>query len=234
MTLTSWSYSTLSMWQQCPRRVYFAKIGKIKAKKSAALQKGVDLHAVCEAYLKGKISEKEAAKQFKSIYKEQLTDRDLQKNIEELSTLKNYGAKSEQQLSFNRAWETTQGWESSENWLRMAIDVEYKVDRKTHVVIDFKSGKLRSSHAQQLELYGLAVLITKPSLETVLLFAYYLDRAEYAPFGEVRRVAVEKLKLKWDQLTGKMFLDTEFIAKPGPLCKWCEYSKLSGGPCDKG
>lgn len=110
----------------------------------------------------------------------------------------------------------------------------YSDDLKVLKIIDYKTGKIRDSHTEQMDLYcilGFALADSEGvEIETVEAELWYLDQGEDRKKSYTRADA-EKLKKVWDKKTKKMLATTKFTAKPNRLCAWCEFSKSKSGHC---
>jgi hypothetical protein len=51
--LTTWSYSRLSVFEQCPKRYYYSSIEKIPTPQHPAATRGTNIHIEAENYIKG-------------------------------------------------------------------------------------------------------------------------------------------------------------------------------------
>lgn len=112
-------------------------------------------------------------------------------------------------------------------------------DIPTAEVHDFKTGgekKLANQdfgeYYTQLELYGLAGLLTFPTAQVVKSSLVFIDFGKTVenPYA-FKRSDEKKLMKKWEMNTKRMLADTTFKPKPGNACRWCHFSKAKDGPC---
>ena len=52
-----WSYSRLSTFEKCPKKAHFAYVKKIKEPGNKAMDRGKDIHTMCEDYIRGRYDE---------------------------------------------------------------------------------------------------------------------------------------------------------------------------------
>ena len=55
--IPQWSYSRLSCFEKCPKQAEFKFIKKIKEPGSPAMDRGKDIHKMCEDYIRGQLEE---------------------------------------------------------------------------------------------------------------------------------------------------------------------------------
>lgn len=221
----SWSFSRYNDYKGCPARFKHKHLDKLPEAPNAAMQRGTDIHKSAEDYVNGlkRTLPKELKlfeAQFKALRKEKV------KTVEESWT-------------WTQAWAAETRWNDwAGAWLRVKIDVTFKPDPATLVIVDHKTGKIsdykKEEYKEQLELYGLAGLKRDPLVEKVKPVLWYLDHGiEYA--GEPPVVFTRKdekpLERTWAARIKPMFSDKTFKPTPSRACDWCPYSKKEGGPC---
>ena len=166
-----WSYSSLSLYQQCPKKYYHLRVAKdIKEPPSEAMTFGNEIHKVAEEYVaKGKpIPEK---------YKH------IQPALERLRDLD--GEKlCENKLGLTLNLEPCGFFDKSVWWRGIADLIILQGDRA--LTVDYKTGK-NSKYAdlKQLEILSLAIFKHFPSVKKVkaglmFLFADDFIKTEYA------------------------------------------------------
>ena len=52
-----WSYSRLSCFEKCPKQAEFKFVKRIKEPGSPAMDRGKDMHKLCEEYIRGHFDE---------------------------------------------------------------------------------------------------------------------------------------------------------------------------------
>ena len=53
-TITAWSFSRYSTYKQCPAKLKYSAIDKLKEPPNAAMARGAAIHTLAEDYVKGK------------------------------------------------------------------------------------------------------------------------------------------------------------------------------------
>ena len=210
--IQNWSYSRYNTYNNCPRKAKYLYIDKLPEPPSEAINRGVATHKLAEDYLNGtgKLPE------------------ELAKFRRDFLWLRKEGARAEMELSLDREWMPTD-WKAG--WWRGKIDAILKAD--PFVVVDFKTGKVRESHHEQLSLYALACFstFTEPSIQLLTVELWYLDSGERIS-GLYWPDDAPKIKETWQRKTEPMLADNTFACRPGPLCNWCHFRKANGGPCE--
>lgn len=217
----AWSYSRLGDYKACPLKAKLKHLDRIKEPGSPAMDRGSAIHKLAEQYATGQLKKLPAELQlFKAEFAELLKRKKV--------------LQAEQQLAFDKGWRPCD-WFGPQTWVRVVMDLFYvDADGVTAHVIDWKTGKVRDEHEEQLELYAIAAFIVgPPTLETVETTLAYLDQGEVTQKTYTRAEA-EALKAKWEKATRRMLTDTTF--KPTPshdACRWCWFGqsgKVKGGP----
>lgn len=218
--MSRWSYSKLSTYEKCPSKKkykYDLRVEVTTPQHPAALR-GNQLHADLENNLG------------KSLYEVPEWIRPHHPHLERYQN-----GQKEQRIELDNEWAPLGDNTEEEPWLVAIIDL-CDVKDLYATVVDYKSGKRYSSHPEQIELYSLSVLCKLPELARVEGLNYYLDEKP-GSWGKpvyVTRDAVPEVKARWNSRVLMMDSDTECAPRPGFYCKWCEYSKTSGGPCQFG
>lgn len=237
--LTAWSYSRLSAWNECPRRVYYTHVEKRKEPTTKALERGTHIHGLAEDYLRTSVTVKRPLPV-------ELANFAL--GFEELRKRR---AEPEVEIVLDSSWAPVRGpdrpWFSPLAWLRAKIDAVVPrrgtrvdaTDRAT--LIDFKTGRNRGegAHKDQLELYAVAAFSRWVNLARVEGSVWYLDhdltgRRAAKPTFRMDRSDLPAVVEKWNSAVRPMLADTEFHPRPGMACRWCPHSIARGGPCKVG
>ena len=53
--ITQWSYSRLSCFERCPKQAEFKFVKKIKEPGSPAMDRGKEIHGLCEDFIRGRL-----------------------------------------------------------------------------------------------------------------------------------------------------------------------------------
>ena len=216
--INQWSYSRLSCFEKCPKQAEFKFIKKIKEPGSAAMDRGKDIHKLCEDYIRGTLEE--MPKQLK----------DFEDAFELLREMYLYGhVLCESDWAIDIDWNKT-GWFEDDTWGRAKVDafVYEEGESKEARVIDFKTGRYEGNqegHREQCELYGAVALNRYPELEKITTEMWYLDH------GKIDRYIYtpKTIEIKQKRIHSRAIAMTtaeEFPAKPSTFgCKWCYFGK---------
>ena len=218
--ITAWSASRLSTFEACARIIFYQVVKKMRLPPKPAMARGTAIHQLGEDYLKGTVKELPSAYKYYA---------------EPMMELRRAKATPEQELAFDATWQPTT-WTAPDVWVRMKIDATVLKKTKARA-IDFKTGReYAEKHADQLELYALALFAAYPGLKTVEAAPWYLDLdREDDPVYIFRRSEEMGLRGKWAARAKKLTDETEFKANPSfRWCKQCGYNKRNGGPCTDG
>lgn len=216
---TRWSYSSLSTYLECPKSYHLSYIMGVKTPPSPAMARGSRLHKQAENFLNGT---------FKQI------PYDLAKVSIQLHELRQRKAKPERTWLLDRNWHPVE--DQSKAWIKSIVDVHY-LDPMTMTlyVEDFKTGQEYDSHRDQLELYAIKGMIMYPGVERVDVSALYIDQGRRAKEDRYLRAMLPKLQEKWHANAVRMMEDRVWEPTPSPdACKWCDFNKKRGGPCEAG
>lgn len=243
----SWSFSRWGDYQQCPFKFKLKVLDRIPEPPNPAVKRGMVLHKMAELYVKGeritraKVVDENGkelctAEEFKSYRKEWA--KVLKTYKDQFDELREVGAAAEASWAFTQDWVSETRWNDWANaWVRVKVDCySYDPDTETVRVIDWKTGKRRDSHRDQLSLYAIAAFTMFPQAKKVEAILVYFDD-EGEPVKETfHRKALGTLKRSWAEKTRAMLTDREFKPTPNYLCKWCHYRKSNkangGGQCE--
>jgi hypothetical protein len=220
--ITSWSFSRYKEHKECPAKVKFKHIDKVKVStpKSPALLRGEVIHKEGEDFLKGKI--KLVPVSFKAFAKEMLE-------------LRKHQAIPEGKWGMTVAWTVIDFFDWARCWCRLVLDAHYCPTPKLARVIDFKTGRIYGDNEDQMELYALGGFSHYPNVDEVSTELWYLDQPRNAtnPLVKVyKRAQLPALQKKWRQNVIPLLSEKRFAPRPGDYCNRCDYSKRRGGPCN--
>ena len=230
--LKTWSYSRLTVFEQCPYRAKLQYLDKIPeparplppGKTEHANDRGTRLHDAAEMYVKGDVELLPELSKFAA-------------EFASLKELRREGKASlEGEWGFDRSWNPV-GWYSDDVWGRVKLDAMVTIDDTHAVIIDYKSGKRQGNevkHAEQCQLYGLATLDRNPKLEKITVELWYLDIDDHVPVV----YDANDLYVKRKGFTERALAltdATEFPKKPSIFnCRWCPYGPKGTGHCPEG
>lgn len=218
--IPAWSYSSLKDLAACPYRLYLAKIKRHKkADKSPVLQRGIEVHEMCEQYIKGLVLEWPT--EFK----------DWENEFEELRGLfSEQKAYPECELAFTQDWEAT-AWFGDDTWARFKADCIVQENETSYRLIDFKTGKKfgnEFSHSQQLQYYAAGLSMAFPSAEFIQAEMWYLDQPKTPKLN--KSYTREEVTLFLPKITERGLGLTEretWQATPSDQsCRWCDMKEF--------
>lgn len=214
-TLKAWSNSIFGAMNKCPYRVYLQNIKRLKPKKNEFSQRGIDLHAAAEQYVKGELI-------------------DLPEELESFSDKFDYLKSKyqegnifvEQQWAFDKEWNVVK-WFSSDTWYRMVVDVYIQESPTSVRLIDYKTGKKfgnEMSHNIQLCDYAVGIVSRFPETEFIKSELWYLDTGEVTIKEWPATLIKDIFKTTTTKRGLKITNTTEFLPRPSKNnCKYCGF-----------
>lgn len=210
----AWGYSKLDAYRSCPAKFKYQFIDKLPQDSSPALERGTRIHDEAEAYLRGWI---------------QALSEPLSDWQEELDNLKEWKCQPEAAWGFDRDWKLLPNWLHPDTWLRAKSDAHY-VQGDALIIIDFKSGKYRVPSTEQIELYAICGACVYPEVQRVTDEFWFID-ADNTYTKQYTREHLEELKKKYANYVKPLYAEETWPPAPSMACKWCNFSKSKGGPC---
>ena len=212
MTQLSHSYSSLKMYENCPKRYYHQRITKeVSDSGSEATRYGERVHKALEERL--------------------LDDNVLSQETIQYEALCNSIAKMKEHPDFSELLLeekltvtedfTPTGWWSDDAWLRSILDVLVLFKDKA-IVMDWKTGKRRPDFTQ-LEMFALQVFSHFPHINRVTTSFVWLKDMKQDKRSYCRELSLEMqvdLNGRIDRIN-KSLENDDFPAKPSGLCRWC-------------
>lgn len=215
-----WSYTRWSMYAKCPAQYEWHYVLGHKRGKSAALERGLDIHKKAENFVKGII---------KGLPNELTHFSNEFKNLK-----KEYNAGhgfTEPDISLTKNFEASTKFET--DWFIGFADYAHFSEELT--VIDYKTGKRYPEHRDQGHAYSMSLLHLNPTIEKINVEFWYLDipdpEKNILPF-EFQRNDLNRMTRLWQKRINTMYADKRFEATPNKFCKWCARHKRNGGDCD--
>jgi len=211
-----WSYSRLKTWEECPRAYQYNYIEKLPGSREPGpvASRGIELHKQAELYLLNEIK---------------LYPPEFQKVSGHTMMLKARNAVPEQKLAVNDKWEPLQ-WEDENVYLRAIIDIIYPEDSIIHVQ-DWKTGQIYDTHVDQLATYVAIAAAHHPEATEFRSRAIYIDQGIIAKPVYTPADRVKPIRMMLDGRIKNAEDDKIYPTRAGSACKWCDYSKKYGGPC---
>ena len=208
---TAWSYSVLSMFEQCRKKYYHIKVAKdTKDANSSFSSEGKEIHdAMFKRVLKG--------------VPLPLPIRHFEKWAAAFERRK--GEKhGEMKLCLNNKFEPV-AWFANDAWVRAIVDLLI-VDGTTATIVDWKTGKVRIDWTQ-LKLTAAILSRLMPEIEEFNLVFVWLNAGklsnERITKSEAKRVWLDMLpRVKELEVAKKT---TDFPATESGLCRYCPVSQ---------
>ena len=207
---TPWSYSALSMYEQCPKKFYHLKVAKdVKDSDSSFSHEGKEVHdAMFQRVIKG--------------VNLPLPIRHYEKWAAAFA--KRPGEKhGEMKLCLNNKFEPVD-WFAKDAWVRAVVDLLI-IEGDTAVIVDWKTGKVRLDWTQ-LRLAAAVLSRLMPEIENFKMVFVWLREnkmhSETLTKGQIKGVWNELLpRVKSIELAKKT---VEFPANESGLCRYCPVS----------
>ncbi len=211
----SWSLTRLQVSESCGAKYKWRYLDHLpEAAKSEAAARGSAKHTLIESYLNSQEAMELPAEL--AYYKGFL------------DALKSHSCLPEHRIALDADWNKCD-WDAPEAELKSVLDL-LSIGELEATIYDWKSGKIYPDHADQRELYALAVFCAYPTVQTIRTIHVYIDLAKNREATYFRGM-LEVMKAKWMERVNKMRAMTEFIPNPTYKCRWCGYSRYNGGPC---
>lgn len=206
----AWSFSRLTLWEECPLRAKLQNLDRIETPKGPALERGNIIHKEAEDYALGRIKITPNLKSLEGDFK----------------ILKASNPLVEQQWAFNVNWEPTE-WFGRDAYVRIICDAVTMPTPDFACVIDHKTGKLRDGYQEQVELFSTGVFSRYGSVQEAATELWYLDHGTIIQ-NAFHRKDHTSLKKKWSKRAAPMLKDEKFPPKPGNHCRWCHFRRSNG------
>ena len=230
--IDAWSYSRLSIFEQCKLHAKLAYIDRIPepprplppGKTEHANDRGTRIHEAAELFVKGGVELLPELKDFKP-------------EFERLRELYREGKVSlEGEWAVDQEWSPV-AWRSSTAWARIKLDTFVRMSKTHGVVIDYKTGKRYGNeikHAEQCQLYQLAAFLRYPELEVIDVELWYTDQNELSHMRYTREQGL-RFYNNFNRRGSAMVAERDFPANPNMFaCRWCPYGPRGTGDCTKG
>ncbi len=212
MTELSHSYSSLKMYENCPKRYYHQRITKeVTDSGSDATRYGERVHRALEERLTNdnKLSDE-------TIQYEKLCS-----TIAKMKTHPEFDQLLlEKRMTVTDKYTPTDWW-SDNAWLRSILDVLVLFKDKA-IVMDWKTGKRRPDFTQ-LEMFALQVFSHFPHINRVTTSFVWLKDMKQDKRSYCRELSFEMqmdLNGRIDRIHQSL-QNNDFPAKPSGLCRWC-------------
>jgi RecB family exonuclease len=216
--IKAWSYSVVTQHKKCPLAVRYQKIDRIPQPDNEYQARGQAIHKEL-AHL---VNTGEFPEGATLPYREDWRRRLLHLHVA--------GARSEQQVAFNREWKVVP-WYGANVWVRIVIDAILVRDDIVRVH-EFKTGKYYPEHEKQKRLYALAALKLYPGHDAIVVGCDYIDQPDRADdLSKFIRAQEAGLEEEFAEFAAPLLREDVYPAAPGTHCRWCSYRKSNAGPC---
>jgi hypothetical protein len=209
------SYSAISTWEDCPRKLFYRHIERVKidAPPSPAMLRGLEMHKLAENFLLGQ-HEGDLPPPL-DFYQDYFTG------------LRQYTLEPEWKFGLTPDFELGD-FDDPQILIRGVVDLKMVSD--TLDVFEFKTGKIYDEHVNQMNLYSIPAMLAHPEFETVKVTAVYFDQQDSIEETFLRSSMFIHID-HWKAKVAKIKSDEVFMPKPAYRCRWCEFSRHNGGPC---
>ena len=230
--IKSWSFSRLSVYEQCPHRAYLAYVVKAP-EPPRVIPEGLDEHPLDRG-----LRIHEAAEHFVTRNIE-LIDA-LEPLREDLETARRIFQDDparclvEHQWAVDSSWHFV-AWENPDAWLRAVADLLIFEDDRLRI-IDHKTGKKYPvKHIQQGQLYAVIAALKYPQYEKFTIEFWYPDQGGDKLERTYSKMQCQMFKDDFERRGLEMTTAECFDVKASPYnCKWCPFNKTEAGSgaCD--
>ena len=211
--MAAWSYSALTMFEQCPKKFAALRVFKtFKETENEYMLYGQTVHKALENHVR---------------YGAELPDH-LKHMLPTLEKIKKCGAvKAEERYALDRSHRLTEYFDKPNTpkdrtvWLRIVIDLQVMVrDKPIAMLIDYKTGKVKED-LDQLELFAAVMFDMYEELKQVRTGYWWVTQNQIAPKHFERNEA----PIIWQKFAARVqrFEDAhknnEWPAKPSGLCR---------------
>lgn len=187
--LFTWSYSSLSLFQQCPKKYYHLRVKKdIVEPKSEQMLYGTIAHKAAEDYIRDGT---ELDPQFK--YMQPTLDALKNREGEKLC---------EYRLGLTEALEPCEFF-APNVWWRGIADLMIMEGEDTARVVDYKTGKSQYADTKQLEILALAIFKHFPHIKTIKTGLVFIVHPAFIQ-AEFTKEKEEELWTYWKAETNRL------------------------------
>lgn len=208
------SYSSLSLYYQCPKLWARTYIDGVRDAPGPAAERGTRIHQMLEDFFNGK-NAYPAGNPVLGPW---------QSRIE---ALQQFGPTAEGEIAALPDWRPTH-FGNPLALLRGAVDLRY--ENGPAYILDWKTGKKYASHVEQGEVY---VALAPEDAEDYVVQFYYLDQPFHVDEWKYNQAGRLALREKWAEKAIAVREATEYPATPGEKCTYCPLSWRNGGECKR-
>ena len=232
-----WSFSQWETYNQCPAKWKYKSVLKLPSSPPGpAAARGLSMHDRCEKYIMGEID-------LETCLKGDHTRRFGSKGeakidptyIPVLDRFKNHpngDRYTEHRMGFDSEWYLSGGVSKTAACIGVLDAV--RCEDGVLDIGEWKSGTPKETHGDQRKLYALFGLRKWLHVSEVRVTTYYMEGTADPQRLVVKPTAEQKLRDLWGGRTAQMQKDQILAPRPGEGCRWCDYSRNNGGPCQFG
>jgi hypothetical protein len=220
MTRGPYSYSRLATFKKCPAKFKFNYIDKVDAPfiPSPAMERGTEIHNSLEMFVNGH---------------SEMLHPDIHEHYGQFFFSIRETADCTPEHKWGLDWDMKPcAYDDPNCMIRGFMDLRFTVEGERPQVFEYKTGKVYPEHTHQMWLYGVATLLEMPDEEWVDVTAVYLDQKKNKkisyPQGMMNNY---KFTLEREVKTIEDMPLDGFIPNPSWACRWCQFSRANGGPC---
>lgn len=231
----AWSYSRLQLHETCPLQ-YLEKIIRknpiFEQEAGPPLIHGRRVHGGMAAFLTGGPNGTWYAEQEKVTYEawmrfEAKSYAKFEHVVNELASMMPL---VEQQWGYTREYRPT-SWFGKDTYFRSILDVGVLWPDNQFSCVDWKTGKPKEDHVEQMETQAISVFQRYPQVHWVETRLMYVDTGQ-EKHDEFYRKDAAALIAKYDKRVGVVENDKEFRPRPSAQgCRYCPLAKSKGGSC---
>ncbi len=242
--LQSWSYSVYSVYNECPQRIYFSHVQKLRVaeRQGPPLIKGEMVHRAAETYvgtveprpkLVAPVTEATVKLAALGLTKTEMAEqkqslnvavKNLEKMKPDLDALRKMKARPEVKWAFDREYAPVPYFDRAA-WLRIQADVYAEVYRPRPLlpIVDYKTGQAYPDHRQQRSLYAMGALHLA-SIGALMSRAKFADLTVTASHWYIDlghkdtetfgAASLKPLMREWAARTKEMLADTVYAPRP--------------------
>lgn len=219
-TTRPWSYSQLNMFETCALQYRFKYVDHAPTLGADTFyrDRGIAIHEKAEIFMKRRTATK---------VPDELTKLEFR-----LNAARKLGAKAEMPLYLDKRWNLVG---KGKHWGVVKADLHWVLDT-TLVIVDLKSGKPHD-YTDQGRIYIAGFWSLYPNVLThAYAVEWYTKTGESRPIRPVtyNRIQVLGIRREIEQRVKLMQAERNYDPTPSAACRWCDFSKLKGGPCKYG
>jgi hypothetical protein len=182
-----------------------------------AAQRGTDVHDSIEQFMHGKVDQLHP--EIHSKYGQMLTS--LRAQYTHLGP--------EERWAVDENWEEVP-YKSDKAWIRGFLDLGAQT-KTVFDIYEWKTGRLYDSHVDQRFLYGTIGLTLWHEYSQVKVTGVYFDQKGIREGEVYERARLQWMQDEWKRRLARIEEEQRHDPNPTYLCRYCDFSKENGGPC---